>query len=78
MAREPKNKETKMTPDAPGQAIAQRLQEALDQLHNDVHRVEVWAGALTGFAQPVPDYTPDEDHVLSPSKGDESEAPDKN
>ena len=40
------------------QRVAEKLQDALERLQHDVRRVEVWAGALTGFAQPVPDYAP--------------------
>lgn len=38
--------------------VAEKLQDALNRLQNDVRRVEIWAGALTGFTQPVPDYAP--------------------
>ena len=41
------------------QRVAEKLQDALDRLQNDVRRVEIWAGALTGFTQPVPDYAPE-------------------
>jgi hypothetical protein len=47
--------------------IAQRLQESLDRLRNDLDRVEIWAGALEGFTQPVPEYeTQVEQHTLPP------------
>lgn len=39
------------------QKVVEKLQDALDRLNTDVKRVEIWAGALTGFAQPVPDYS---------------------
>lgn len=39
------------------QKVAEKLQDALDRLQQDVKRVEIWAGALTGFTQPVPDYS---------------------
>jgi hypothetical protein len=35
----------------------QRLQQAIDVLCEDAARVEIWACALSGFAQPVPDYS---------------------
>lgn len=38
--------------------IKQELDAALSRLRNDIDRVELWAGALSGFAQPVPDYEP--------------------
>jgi hypothetical protein len=33
-----------------------RLQQTIDILCEDAARVELWACALVGFAQPVPDY----------------------
>jgi hypothetical protein len=36
--------------------LTSRLLEAIDQVRQDVARVELWAGALTGFSSPVPDY----------------------
>jgi hypothetical protein len=38
------------------EGITRRLQEAIDRLQDDVKRVEIWAGALSGFLQPVPEY----------------------
>jgi hypothetical protein len=32
------------------------LRQAIDALCEDAARVEFWACALSGFAQPVPDY----------------------
>jgi hypothetical protein len=34
----------------------EKLQRAIDLLCEDAARVELWACALNGFAQPVPDY----------------------
>jgi hypothetical protein len=39
--------------------ISEKLHEAIDGLRKDVTRVEIWATALSTFAQPVPDYRPD-------------------
>jgi hypothetical protein len=55
---------------AAGEKIAQRLQESLDRLRNDLDRVEIWAGALEGFTQPVPDYKPQPEHILPKAKRD--------
>ena len=54
------------------QRVAEKLQDALDRLQNDVRRVEIWAGALTGFTQPVPDYAPPslEKHRLGQPQAD--------
>ena len=44
--------------------ISKRLNEAIDGLRKDVTRVEVWATALGTFAEPVPDYQPNEKFEL--------------
>jgi hypothetical protein len=36
--------------------IEQRLHQAIDAVSEDAALVELWACALSGFAQPVPDY----------------------
>ena len=50
------------TEPAGGKAI-QRLHEALEQLRDDIARVEMWADALDCFAKPVPDYDPLESNL---------------
>ena len=44
--------------------INQCLREALARLERDITAVEIWAGALSGFNQPVPDYEPSDDNLL--------------
>jgi hypothetical protein len=45
------------TAGATSEAIArERLERTIDILCEDAARVELWACALSGFAQPVPDY----------------------
>lgn len=44
--------------------IVRNLVEALERLHEDLDRVELWTAALNSFQRPVPDYTPREQHVL--------------
>jgi hypothetical protein len=34
----------------------ERLREAIERLRGDIDRVEFWADALDGLAQPVPEY----------------------
>ncbi len=41
------------------QTLARQLADSVDRLHKQAETVEFWATALTGFAQPVPDYDPD-------------------
>jgi hypothetical protein len=39
--------------------VARQLSDSVDRLQQQAERVEFWAAALTGFAQPVPDYDPE-------------------
>jgi hypothetical protein len=41
--------------DAHGADVGERLQRTIEILFEDAARVELWACALSGFAQPVPD-----------------------
>lgn len=47
--------------------IVQNLVEALEQLHADLNKVELWAAALGTFQKPVPEYQPSNQHLLPPS-----------
>jgi hypothetical protein len=43
--------------DEPAEALTeQRLRNAIDVVSEDAALVELWACALSGFAQPIPDY----------------------
>lgn len=49
--------------------IVHNLVEALERLHEDLDRVELWTAALKGFHRPVPDYQPGDQYLLrSPPK----------
>lgn len=37
--------------------IVRNLIEALERLHEDIDRVELWTAALGYFQRPVPDYS---------------------
>ena len=39
--------------------LARHLGDSVERLQKQVEKVEFWASAVTGFAQPVPDYEPD-------------------
>jgi hypothetical protein len=39
--------------------LARHLSDSVDLLQKQVEKVEFWASAVTGFAQPVPDYEPE-------------------
>lgn len=41
------------------QTLASQLTDSVDSLHEQAAKVEFWASALSGFAQPVPDYDPE-------------------
>jgi hypothetical protein len=47
--------------------INDRLHQAIDELRKDVTRVEIWAAALGSFAQPIPEYQPNEKYTLGPT-----------
>jgi hypothetical protein len=48
--------------------IVRHLVEALERLHEDLDRVELWTAALNSFQCQIPDYKPDEQCLLRPSR----------
>jgi len=44
--------------------ILRNLIEALNRLHDDLDRVELWTAALGSFHYPVPEYRPGGDYLL--------------
>ena len=48
-----------MPPKSVQQTLARQLADSVERLHQQAETVEFWASALSGFAQPVPDYDPD-------------------
>ena len=44
--------------------IVRNLAEAIERLHEDLNRVELWTAALNYFQRPVPDYQPGERYLL--------------
>jgi hypothetical protein len=46
--------------------IVHHLVEALERLHEDLDRVELWTAALEEFHRPVPDYQPGDRYLLRP------------
>jgi hypothetical protein len=60
---------------AGGDKVSERLQESLARLREDIDRVELWAGALEGFSQPIPDYDAARRYRLAPERNG---APEKN
>jgi hypothetical protein len=51
-------------PDSAENKIVDNLKDALEQLRQDLDRVELWAGALGCFQTPVPEYQPGDHHLL--------------
>jgi hypothetical protein len=48
--------------------VVRNLIEALDRLHDDLERVELWTAALSSFQKPAPEYEPDTAYVLPTRK----------
>ena len=48
----------------PSQIVSQKLQKAIEELRRDISKVEMWADALNGFAQPVPQYEAAGQHLM--------------
>jgi len=46
--------------------ITRNLVEALDRLHQELERVELWTAALTCFVNPAPAYQPSDQYMLPP------------
>ena len=48
----------------PSDIVSQNLQRAIEDLRRDIAKVEMWADALNGFAQPVAEYDFAGEHLL--------------
>ncbi|MPZ41090.1 MAG: hypothetical protein GEU95_24200 [Rhizobiales bacterium] len=48
--------------------LARHLHEAIEQVREDVAKLEFWANAVAGFSQPVPDYEFKDVNVWLPSE----------
>jgi hypothetical protein len=48
--------------------IVRNLIEALERLHEDLDRMEIWAAVLGSFTHPVPGYQPNDRHLLNPDR----------
>jgi hypothetical protein len=57
--------------------IVRNLIEALDRLHHDLDRMELWTAALDSFHHPVPDYRPNDRHLLTPLSKARSRHPER-
>ena len=53
-------------PEPAEDVIVRNLIEALERLHEDLDRMELWAAALGSFQHSIPDYRPGDRHLLKP------------
>jgi hypothetical protein len=53
---------------AAGAAASRHLFEAIELVRADMAKVEFWANAVEQFAQPAPEYDPDEATLWLPSE----------
>jgi hypothetical protein len=51
-------------PESAEDAVVRNLVQALEQLQEDLERVELWTSALGQFNRPVPEYRPSDQHLL--------------
>jgi adenosine deaminase len=55
-------------PDTAEDLVVRNLIEALNRIHADLERIEVWTAALACFQEAAPQYEPSCDHLLPPRK----------
>jgi hypothetical protein len=55
--------------------VIRNLIDALERLHEDLDRMELWTAALSGFKHPIPDYRPGDRHLLQASSTREARRP---
>ena len=55
-------------PEQVEEMIVRNLIEALNRLHEDLDRVELWTAALQGFRHPAPEYGPADQYLLPTRK----------
>jgi hypothetical protein len=48
--------------------LARHLQDAIERVREDMEKVEFWADAVSGFSEPVPDYSSEDATVWLPSE----------
>ncbi|MGO9702537.1 MAG: hypothetical protein ACLPX7_25130 [Xanthobacteraceae bacterium] len=51
-------------PERAADMVVRNLIEALNRLHDDLDRVELWIVVLSSFEQPPPEYRPDSEYLL--------------
>jgi hypothetical protein len=58
----------KAVPENAEDLLVRNLIEALNRLHGDLDRIELWTAALACFRQAAPQYQPNGDHLMPPGK----------
>jgi hypothetical protein len=53
-------------PEPAEEVVIRNLIEALDRLHQDLDRVELWTAVLHSFQHPAPQYQPKGEYILPP------------
>lgn len=54
-------------PEPAEDVIVHNLIDALERLREELDRVELWAGALGRFQDPIPEYQPASEYTLPPA-----------
>ena|SRR5215831_15254334 len=55
-------------PETAEDLVVRNLIEALNRIHADLERIELWTAALACFQEAVPQYQPSNDYLLPPGK----------
>jgi hypothetical protein len=59
---------TTAAPETAEDLVVRNLIEALNRIHADLERIELWTAALACFQETAPQYEPSADHLLPPRK----------
>jgi len=62
-----------MFDDPMAEKIVRELRHAIDRLRADIDKVELWTVALSGFAEPIPDYEPGLRNMMLPAKNPDAQ-----
>jgi hypothetical protein len=65
----------------PRSTLTEHLDSSIERVHQNLEAVSFWAHAVSGFAQPIPAYVPEESvsgfqaHPISPAPRAQGKAP---
>jgi hypothetical protein len=74
MSEVPNRREAPEKNEAPANLAGERLLRAIDAIDADVALIELWACALSSFAQPSPDYDLGDKYRLDATQNAAAEA----